>query len=214
MENSKEIKYLDKLNMEQKIMLWEHYDNHINGIGSGLVNASTMVTGIFTVLTALWGNGSKAIYTFPAIAVIFLFYISYQQRVVEILRGYLMYIEEDIISCSGYNGISWSKFGVMKNYNVNYFRAQLLCGPMFIVMIVALFSISVYSMLKNGENLYVMIVYTVICSFFCISFGLDMIDNYSIAEMVKSKLKAGELNEKPKINRRQINDIIRFWKRR
>lgn len=203
----------NKLTTEQKITLWKHYNDNINTIENRLTALTTMISAAFTILTAFLGD-KNLIYVIPALAIIFLYYLSYQQRIVEILRGYLLYVEEDLLDKTNYNGLTWNSFGVMKNYNVNYFRAQLLSGPMYIIVMGLSCVFTFYKMFENGENIVFVILYIAICLFFCISFAFDLSDNNYVAITVKEKLIDGDLSNKPKLKRKPIKDIILFWHRR
>lgn len=205
----------NSFSLEQKIILWKHYDDHVNQIEKGLTNSLTVVSAVLTVLTSILGNTSKVIYVIPGIVIVFLYYTAYNQRVIEILRGYLLFIEDDILSNTKYNAMTWSQFGVLKNYNVNYFRAQLFAGPMYIIVFGGASVFTFYKLFSNQEPLYLVVTYLVLFLIFAIAYALDLSDNNYVAKTVYDKLKSGELDEKPKLERAKPIDIyIKFWKRR
>lgn len=206
----------NELSLDQKLMIWKQYDDHVNKIDSSLISVTTILSVLFTAITGLNVGGIVILYALPAIALLFLFYISYQQRVVEILRGYLCFIEEDIRSQTGYTAITWNSFGVMKNYNVGYFRAQLLCGPLFICYIVPIIGYSFFKMFKdNIINKIAIIVYLILVVVFAVACALDMLDNSDIHSIVKKYLNDGKLGEFPvKAGNSFFNKILFFWNRR
>ena len=79
-----------ELDVEQKLSLWKHYDDHANSIDIRLISVATLAATIFPAMSLFIGDKSKIIYLMPALTVIFMYYMSYQQRVVAILRGFLL----------------------------------------------------------------------------------------------------------------------------
>ncbi len=201
------------MNTEKKITLWNQYNSQINTIESRLTISATLVSIAFTILSSALGD-ANVIYSIPALSVVFLYYMAYQQRIVEILRGYLLFIEEELLKEIEYNGFSWNTFGVSKCYNVPYFRAQLFAGPMFVIIMGLSYVYSFYKMFSNGECLSLVIPYLVISLFFCISFALDLLDNNCIAMTVKESLTEDKIKEKPKLKGKRIRNILAFWSRR
>jgi len=196
------------LTLDQKINLWKHYNDHINSIESRLTTAVTLVSIAFTVLTTTMGK-INIIYVVPALCVVFLYYLSYQQRIVEILRGFLLYIESTLESETGFRGILWNNYGVSKNYNVSFFRTQILSGYFFAIIIAFPLGYSFYKMFFNKENIFFIILYMIISLFFCISFALDLYDNRFIAEIIKQALINGDIDAKPKLNRKALKKLIK-----
>ncbi len=181
---------LNKLTVEQKLFLWKQYDDHINKLDSSLVNVSTIVSVVLAIMASLSIDSNILFYSIPIAAIFFLYYIAYQQRVTEILRGFLCYIEEDILTYTGAKEISWSTYGVIKNYNVKYFRAQKLCGALFTCYIAPLV-MYVFYMMYIDENVskLILAIYIISFLFFGISFVLDIIDNAKIHKIVSDGLK-------------------------
>jgi len=194
---------------EQKIALWNQYNSQINTIESRLTISATLVSIAFTILSSTLGD-ANVIYVVPVLSVVFLYYMAYQQRIVEILRGYLLFIEEELLKETEYNGFSWSSFGVSKCYNVRYFRAQLFAGPMYVIIMGFSYVYSFYKMFSNGECLYLVVPYLVISLFLCISFALDLLDNNWIALTVKESLTEDKIKEKPKLKGKRVKKYSLF----
>ena len=96
------------MNTEKKITLWNQYNSQINTIESRLTISATLVSIAFTILSSALGD-ANVIYSIPALSVVFLYYMAYQQRIVEILRGYLLFIEEELfVRGEGYCFGEWA----------------------------------------------------------------------------------------------------------
>lgn len=178
------------LNLDQKLMLWKQYDDHINQIDAALVNVTALVSVVFAVAAGFNIGGNILLYSMPIAIVIFLYYIAYQQRVTEILRGYLCYIEEEIMNETQCPEISWSTYGVMVHYNVKNFRAQKLCGALFGCYLLPMVVYVFYKIYLDEQVLTVVwAVYLFTFMFFSVAFLLDILGNPRVHKDVMSGLK-------------------------
>ena len=92
------------LTISEKIDIWKHYDQHLNTIENTYLNATAIIgLAISFSMGISTGEGEiKNIVLFIPIAVTFFFYyIAYQSRVIEIIRGFLCALESSIVSETG-----------------------------------------------------------------------------------------------------------------
>ena len=138
------------LTISEKIDIWKHYDQHLNTIENTYLNATAIIgLAISFSMGISTGEGEiKNIVLFIPIAVTFFFYyIAYQSRVIEIIRGFLCALESSIVSETGESYILWSKVGVMKFYNAKNFYCQKICAPLFA-------SVSVFALVGSFWSMY------------------------------------------------------------
>lgn len=193
-----------KMDKESLSFLWKHYNDQINTIDGRLTVSVSIAFGAFTFASYI----TKDILSFlPLFSVVFLFYLSYQLRVIELLRGYLLYIENNLIAHTKETAFSWNTYGVMKNYNVKYFRSQRYSIPFYAVFLGggSVFGafMTVFKLLKTQEynTLAMYSVFFIFCVFFAVLFVKDMKDNKFVADAIYAALKNSDIQNPPSIKK-------------
>ena len=187
---------------ENLLLLWKTYNDQVNSIDGRLTVSVSIAFGAFTFASYFTRD---IIIFLPLFAVVFLFYLSYQLRIIEILRGYLCYIERRLIQETKENAFSWNSFGVMKNYNVKYFRAQKYAIRFYLVFLgggAVLSAVTTFVRLLSEKCYWEFVaycVYLLACIIFAILFVSDMRDNRYVSETVQTALRENNISTPPEL---------------
>lgn len=186
------------LTVEDELLLWRHYDEHLNKVESSLPSVTAIVLLVINVF-AFGGKDNMSDFVFfavPAAALFFLYYIAYQSRVIEILRGFLCYLEDDIARKKKSSAIMWSNIGVMKHYNTN-FLCQKFCGFFFALILAPLCIYCFWRMFARQLDQIICptwftVAYAIVFLFFSTVFLLDILGNGKVHTRVYEDLKNKE----------------------
>ncbi len=183
---------------------WKYLNDYINRIDIGYQKSFATVIAIFTIVTALLSiNNSQMQYAVvfvvpPGILVAFAF-LSYQFRIVAIVRGRLSAIEKSMNSGLGENVHLLNSFLVDEYMAKKNLINRWMMAP-FIFLVFVITAICVYFSCKwfSGSYMVILIIYWLIILVFAIVVLVPFLRNEIVRKEVDEVLRNKEKEEKLK----------------
>jgi cell division protein FtsL len=195
----------EKRYLTEKVELWKHLDNHLNTLESTYMNAPMWIVTILGAMIALVSTNSETnsnftfmlFYAMPIFSIMAMYYLTYQSRVVEILRGNLIVLEDEINTMIGSISFVWNKECVLNFYNGKSKQNIAFCSQKFTllfapVLILSICFFSFYSLFSNSDLLIqkiliiILLIWT-LCT--AVILAIDTLNNGKVSQIIKSNIE-------------------------